>query len=820
MSSPQSQGMGGGYFPLIRLSPRPPPHQCDETRPICTRCAHSQRECTWPAEVPKSKKGSAAASESATGSRPSTSSGAPAQGGTTSDSDWQSDSGAAGPIRNLSSAHGRQPSQHSRNSSVGSMRGRELAMTSSASVSRNASVNASRSRDRSPNPFAFSVAQLGPQAGLVGHHQRSASTSSNASASSLPYPLVPQHAPPAISTINVPGLSNSQTSSPSSGAFVQSPTMVWPPAASNEVYGSRPGTSSSLVAGLGNIDLNNLNANAFGTGLDGSGFPGGGDFAFNAAFDGSAGFGNNQFGGLDYGAMDTSMPQGFDPAAFSTRDMDTSSFLAQFQAPIGTDSANYTPSMTDASISGNSSSGSPEMDVENIVGSLDPSTFSGLMAFNQAPPDPGFGGGGTNPSQAAYGSAPASTSAMQGFREAQTPMAASGFGLPQSMPAQNQLQYGTAQVPQGQASGFGQSSSNNNNLNPSNSSSSLEYGSNQGQPAPRHPQPLDSSPLAAYGAMTSTSSPMSAPYPPPSTTTLTSSPMTGSADPSSSPLHPMRSSNTAYGSTLVGTPLQPRPSDSSATGARLPTTMPQGPFQSQAGGVAAGPFTDGARAGAPEDTSSQQLMERTMRMLSGQQGLPPLASGQFPSASSSTEVTPSAADERAQLLSDTPRPSLRQQQQQQQAAREQQSQNQLSNQAKDLQFASPSPQMGSQQAPAGQPSQQFPPSQQSQASRPALTHTRSRSDTITPQNALSPVRSNTLDGISPFASIPAMSWATNGGNVFKKEEPMLGAGSRQWGALSPTTRHMIGNPDPLEPFFKTVQERNLVRSASLVVPPL
>jgi len=33
----------------------------------------------------------------------------------------------------------------------------------------------------------------------------------------------------------------------------------------------------------------------------------------------------------------------------------------------------------------------------------------------------------------------------------------------------------------------------------------------------------------------------------------------------------------------------------------------------------------------------------------------------------------------------------------------------------------------------------------------------------------------------------------------------------QWSTLSSPSRHMIMNPDPIEPFFKTVQERNLVR---------
>ncbi|KAF8578699.1 hypothetical protein K439DRAFT_1361525, partial [Ramaria rubella] len=30
--------------------------KCDETKPTCTRCAHGQRECTWPENVPSRKK--------------------------------------------------------------------------------------------------------------------------------------------------------------------------------------------------------------------------------------------------------------------------------------------------------------------------------------------------------------------------------------------------------------------------------------------------------------------------------------------------------------------------------------------------------------------------------------------------------------------------------------------------------------------------------------------------------------------------------------------------------------------------------------------
>ena len=114
-----------------------------------------------------------------------------------------------------------------------------------------------------------------------------------------------------------------------------------------------------------------------------------------------------------------------------------------------------------------------------------------------------------------------------------------------------------------------------------------------------------------------------------------------------------------------------------------------------------------------------------------------------------------------------------------------------------------------------QVSSQFRQSQQSQHSQQALNHARSRSDTITPQNAmeyaLSPTRGNSLDDTGSGFSF------TNGGY----DQEVGARFRRQWGSLSPSTRHMVGNPDPLEPFFKSVQERNLVRSASLaVVSPL
>ena len=75
-------------------------------------------------------------------------------------------------------------------------------------------------------------------------------------------------------------------------------------------------------------------------------------------------------------------------------------------------------------------------------------------------------------------------------------------------------------------------------------------------------------------------------------------------------------------------------------------------------------------------------------------------------------------------------------------------------------------------------------------------HVRDRSKTITPDDAL------------------AMMYPQDGDHEVHPENRKIGFGSGQWGTL--TNRHMMSNPDPLEPFFRTVRERNLVRPNSLI----
>ncbi|KAG8905148.1 hypothetical protein FRB99_000614 [Tulasnella sp. 403] len=792
--------------------------KCDETRPICTRCAHSQRECTWPAEVPKSKKSAAASNnaESAPPSRPSTS-GAQAPGAA-SDTDWQSDSGGAGPIRSLSGAGGRASATHSRQSSVSSLRGRDLTMTSSANVSRNASANHSRSRDRSPNPFAFSVSQLGPNPGIPGHHQRSASTSSTASTSSvasLPYPLVAQGVPTSLNAI--PGLSTSQTSSPSSAPFTQSPTMAWPPATSNDVYGSRPSTSSSsIVAGLGNIDLNSFGPGNFGVGLDGSGFGPNDNFAFSSSLDASPGFaGPQSYDSLQYGSFDGSMTNGFDPtlSAAVSQDLEAStSFLAQLQQSLGPDGSAYTPAMSDPSISGSSSSGSPDMDMDNLVGSLDPRTLSSsVMSFDQGHPGPGYNsGGGTGSSPQAFGvpTASAPAAGVSGFRDAQTPMAAAGFGLQQSAPVQNQLEaYG---IP-------GQTFGSNT---PSNLS---EFGTNSNDPQvlPRLQPTPGSFPTMAEYTM-STSNPTSMAYPQASEMMASSIPMASSTPSmeltSAQPM--MMSSNTGFGLTSARTLPPHRPSDrslnpnsgvgaaTSTLGSEASSLMAQYSPRSVADEAGAGRFTDAARVGVQADLSSSTL-QAGMRTMTGPGR--PLESAR----EAGLELSPSAnlrmagsrlgEAERELSHSETPRPNLLQQ-------RHPMQQTGLPQQLQDPLYDSLSPPTMDQLYQL-QGSPPFPPSQQFQPSRASASHARSRSDTITPANVLEMSR---LVKAEEDESSPEWGLQQNGEEmavvpVNGGEVDTLSMAAGQWSTVSPATRHMLSNPDPLEPFFKTVQERNLIR---------
>lgn len=175
----------------------------------------------------------------------------------------------------------------------------------------------------------------------------------------------------------------------------------------------------------------------------------------------------------------------------------------------------------------------------------------------------------------------------------------------------------------------------------------------------------------------------------------------------------------------------------------------------------------------------------------------------------------------------TPKPTFRQQRQQHRQETMKQSD-----------FKVPEQQQGVQQLPTlfGSPSQkdqmtfepppsQHPLSQQYLPSRPLFSHARSRSDTITPANVMEMAMSQPFDIKDEPESSPSMasSDGDSSGKSALDENDMAVSYRRsgQWGTLSPTTRAMVVNPDPLEPFFKTVQERNLVRSESLaVVPPL
>lgn len=709
-------------------------------------------------------------------------------------------------------------------------------MTSSASVSRNASAN--HSRDRSPNPFAFNSAQLGmglPSAGLNGAaHQRSASahsTTSNASISSLPYPLF-NRVPPGISTMTVPGLSTSQTSSPSSSApFTQSPTIAWPSGTAEAAYGSRPGTSSSgIVAGMGNIDLNNIGGNV-GAGIDGNQLAtGGGEFAFT--FDGPSGnYGNTQsFDQVSNNNLNGSMTNDFDSSNYELNgNTDVDSFLAQLQ-PLGQQNiSGYPNAMPDPS-----SGTLPNMTLEGLM-ALDPRSYEQYQQQQ------------LSYSPIGQDQTPES-SAMQDFLQAQTSMTAPGFGLqPQSTPLQNPLLESSQRQ-----SLYGL---NNNSLNSQPSTQILEFGetsnprfggnnSSDQQPRLLHQQPT-SYPTEDYGVTTSMFNPtllkQEATYSAePQTMDLSTSGMepsnTSPSYLSSSQTPATRISNAEFGSILGGIPQQPLPSDKfNSTGAGSQMTDQQWQqllYPTPPGGVGVEPFMDEARAGPQEDTSYQSPTEEEetrMRIVNGMAedlGLGPSRSANSQVGSLLEEVGrgPSRFGKQA-----TPKPSFRQQHRQQTM--------------KQSDFRMPEQQWGLQQLPTlfGSPSQkdqmtfepQQPPpsqrqlSQQYLPSRPLFSHARSRSDTITPANAMDMAPSQPFDikDESEMDSSPSMasSDGDSSGKSALDENDMAVSYRRsgQWGTLSPTTRAMVVNPDPLEPFFKTVQERNLVRSeSSAVVPPL
>ncbi|KAG8978915.1 hypothetical protein FRB90_008253, partial [Tulasnella sp. 427] len=579
--------------------------KCDENRPVCTRCAHGQRECTWPPDAPKSKKqqqqqehdeNPQSPSESAPGSRPSTASGL--HPSSASDSDWLSDSGV-GAIRNIPSV-----SAHSRQSSIGARRGRDLTMTSSASVSRNASAN--QSRDRSPNPFAFSIGQLGlgmQGAGLNGSaHQRSASTHSTTSNGSLPYPLI-SRVPPNISTMGVPGIS-SQLSSPSATApFTQSPIVTWPSGSAEALYGSRPTSSSGLVAGMGNIDLNNLSNTA--TGLNGTQFSSDGD-QFGFSFDGSN-YANSQ--AFDQLSNNLS-PNGFDSSNYdlngtSNGTMDPFLNQLQNQQDLGT----YTNEA--------SSVASPNMDIEGLLASFDPRSMAGYDQYQQQQLP--YGSMGQDQSQSA--------SSMQDFLQAQTPMSATGFGLqPQSTPLRNPA----LETSPGQGM-YGPRNSNPNSQEPT---QMLNFGeisnprfgeSNLSDLQPRllRQQPI-SYPTGEYGVTTSMFNPTSMKQEPIySSEPLTMDSSTSEATTSPSYLNSFQMpatgiSNAEFGSILGGIPPQLLPSVKSSsleTGPQMTEDQwQQLLYPTTAGGVGAEPFTDEARAGAQDTFWQPKTEEEETRM--------------------------------------------------------------------------------------------------------------------------------------------------------------------------------------------------------------
>ncbi|KAG9037025.1 hypothetical protein FRB95_007320 [Tulasnella sp. JGI-2019a] len=704
--------------------------KCDETRPICTRCSHSQRECTWPPDVPRPKKGG---SSSASDPRPDTSSGDGRNSGS-DDAEDASDSGTGpGAIRTSTSAHGRLTG-HSRHPSSSSLRGRDLGMTSRTD---------NGPRDRSPNPFAFNVSQLGPRPSGVGrpanHHHRSYSSSSatsSSSISSLPYPLVPTLRP-----TSVPGLSASPTHTPASALsgphlfpsqYAHSPGL-W--SSADSLNSSRPSTSSSsLAAGLGGIDLNN----SFGftpvtSPIERSTFAGGDNFSFSSSFDAPSNFHQNYDMMAFGGSFDQNIPISFDPSSTIPEFDPASSFIAQLQGMDRPGSrGNYTTSLSNSSMSGSSSSGSPIDGSTSVKMEFEPVRFGE------------YGGGG--------GRGEHTNELMSGFREAQTPMPAAGFGLTRSTPQEISIN---------SALGSSDLSALQSHQHPTFSEMGL------GDPTTLENINISTSQYLQPQGITS-----------PGMTMATSA-------------------DTKFGSTWARTHQPHHLSDNSEVrpattglGSQLSASLFQmGTVSPEAGAEAERYFIPGVRAGALEvedrvTSQSPMEMREMMRVENGVQGalegLEESGLGLFQSA----EGLRSGGAEMEPLLLDT---------------------------------HSDSPQRTLEILEDGQAS---PRSQRSQASAlPSLMlvqHNRSRSDTITPRN----VRQLSSDALS------LAKWNTQdlaGFGLVKEDEAdydsMRGVtvSAGQWGTLSPTTRLMLENPDPLEPFFNTVQERNLVRSESLVV---
>ncbi|KAG8860871.1 hypothetical protein FRB96_003605 [Tulasnella sp. 330] len=637
---------------------------------------------------------------------------------------------------------------------------------------------------RDQNPFAFNVSQLGAQSGRMGrtgstsgHHHRSYSSSSTASSSSLsslPYPLVPtSHALQRISTA-VPGLSISPTHTPASAfsappsaipsQYGQSPTNFWPESDPS----SRPSTSSSsLAAGLSGMDLNSFGFPATASPLD--------HFTFSPSFEVPSSF-SQSFDMMNYGgSFDQNIPISFDPSSTIPEFDPSSSFIAQLRGMEATGrGSNYAASLSNPSTSDSSSASSPNtgMDGSEVY---NPGLLGvpGAMEF-----DPGrygeFGGGGTEGACAQL-----TNKSMSGFRQAQTPMAASGFGLTLSTPQEDQP---LPMVP-------GNDSSNNLARNSSDLSAlqsrpqltSLEMG--LGDPT--------TSEVSRHSS--NNSNPAMYRYP----SAAATSPFQTQQQGITSPDMTMASlASTGFGSTLARIHQPHHPSETSEVtaatmglGSQVSASLLQMgmgvPLSQEAGAGVEPSFTQEARAGALESEEhasslSPTEMRETMRGEIGMEELEGLGLGLFQSAEDSH------SDEAARELSPFDNHLVRQHQTQQYLRIRQ----------------------DGQASPQSLPSQRW--------SRPTLRiaqHGRSRSDTVTPTN----IRRNSSDAFS----LPKWNNQDLAGFGLMKEEFQVDhdamnrvtVNAGQWGTLSPTTRLMLENPDPLEPFFNTVQERNLLMMA-------
>lgn len=715
-------------------------------------------------------------------SRPSTSSSV-APPAAVSDHEWSSDAAGAGAIRRVNSAHGRIT--HTRVPSLsGVPRGRDLSMSSRGGGSRNPSHSHSRSRDQSPNPFAFNINHLAADHSHIGQHQRSASTSStssSASGSSLPYPLIAQQPPP-ISTA-FPHLlnSSSRASSPSSAnsfqqsQFNQSPTLPWPTSTSSDPsgsgFGTRPGTSGAgIAAPFGGLDLNGYPSNSFvDLSMNANGLVQG---DINNGYMNANGFDNNfnlsGYDPMNFGQTFDPNNLSFDPLTSNfaitnlNSELDPSpSYLSQLQMQLSQQQSQQ----------GHSAPSDIDMDRSTeFINSLDPrslatSTLSSGFGQAQHPPAaiPGFGG----------------MMPHAGFGErtsASPPMIGSSFGE------------------QNTVTGFG-------NPNQHQRPSAAGFGTNPGHRQPQnHPQHHTSGSAQGFGSLQREEYPK---------TTQTSRAMGfgNHPTPNTSPYHleqEMTTTGLVFGESSASQHQRQPPS---FTEARAEVPSPTFSHQRVEGGAEPSPEEvaaarsmgmGGALAGV--DQGSMELrremqMEKMMMkqdLSSASQDQPTLASqweGRALGPSPSTTPMPHHAHH---LTPTSTHSSPEHHSPQFSSSSEHQP---TSNQLSESQMLEHLSQMNS---------------------------ARNRSDTITPAAyRMSVSRSNSNDetsseydlsdsaaqwggGLSELACVMgAMGVSTAGLSV----SPQQG----QWSTLSSPSRHMIMNPDPIEPFFKTVQERNLVR---------